>query len=306
VTRAVGSSRFALWWHGARPRTLPASVAPVVVGTAAAGHAELWRFVAALLVGLGLQVGVNYANDYHDGVRGIDTGARLGPPRLVASGMASARAVLVAALVCIAVAAAAGLALAIATTLWLIPLGAIAMLALWLYTGGPRPYAGLGLGELMVFLFFGVMATAGTAYVQAERVTSAAWWSSAAMGFLAVAILVANNLRDIPTDAAAGRRTLAVRLGDRRTRLLYRACVAGSFATVALGVVANIALDGAGLPQWALFALAAWPLALRPFEVVGSAQGRELIPALVSTAQLQLAFGGLLALGLWIAGATAS
>jgi 1,4-dihydroxy-2-naphthoate octaprenyltransferase len=306
VTRAARVSRLAPWWHGARPRTLAASVAPVVVGTAAAGHAELWRFVAALLVGLGLQVGVNYANDYHDGVRGIDTGARLGPPRLVASGMASPRAVLAAASACVAVAGVAGLALAIATTLWLIPLGALAMLALWLYTGGPRPYAGLGLGELMVFLFFGVMATAGTAYVQAERVSPAGWWSSAAMGFLAVAILVANNLRDIPTDAAGGRRTLAVRLGDPRTRLLYRACVAASFATVALGVVVNIALDGAGLPQWALFALAAWPLSLPPFELVGSAHGRELIRVLVSTARLQLAFGGLLALGLWIAGVTAS
>jgi 1,4-dihydroxy-2-naphthoate octaprenyltransferase len=266
----------------------------------------LWRFVAALLVGLGLQVGVNLANDYHDGVRGVDTAERVGPQRLVASGAASARSVLVASLVCVFVAGAAGLALAIATTLWLIPLGAVAMLALWLYTGGPRPYAGLGLGELMVFLFFGVMATAGTAYVQAERVSAAAWWSSVAMGSLAVGILVANNLRDISTDAAGGRRTLAVRIGDRRTRLLYRACIVGAFAVVGLGVVVNIAFEGAGLSQWTLFALAAWPLAIPPFEVVGRAQGRELIPVLVGTAQLQLAFGGLLALGLWIAGATAS
>jgi 1,4-dihydroxy-2-naphthoate octaprenyltransferase len=266
----------------------------------------LWRFVAALLVGLGLQVGVNLANDYHDGVRGVDTAERVGPQRLVASGAASARSVLVASLVCVFVAGVAGLALAIATTLWLIPLGAVAMLALWLYTGGPRPYAGLGLGELMVFLFFGVMATAGAAYVQAERVSAAAWWSSVAMGSLAVGILVANNLRDISTDAAGGRRTLAVRIGDRRTRLLYRACIVGAFAVVGLGVVVNIAFEGAGLSQWTLFALAAWPLAIRPFEVVGRARGRELIPVLVGTAQLQLAFGGLLALGLWIAGATAS
>jgi 1,4-dihydroxy-2-naphthoate polyprenyltransferase len=306
VTESPARSRLALWWQGARPRTLAASIAPVLVGTAAAGHAVLWRFVAALLVGLGLQVGVNLANDYHDGVRGVDTAERVGPQRLVASGAASARSVLVASLVCVFVAGAAGLALAIATTLWLIPLGAVAMLALWLYTGGPRPYAGLGLGELMVFLFFGVMATAGTAYVQAERVSAAAWWSSVAMGSLAVGILVANNLRDISTDAAGGRRTLAVRIGDRRTRLLYRACIVGAFAVVGLGVVVNIAFEGAGLSQWTLFALAAWPLAIRPFEVVGRAQGRELIPVLVGTAQLQLAFGGLLALGLWIAGATAS
>jgi 1,4-dihydroxy-2-naphthoate octaprenyltransferase len=199
----VPPTRGAVWIHGARPRTLVASVAPVVVGTAAAGHAVPWRFVAALLVGLGLQVGVNYANDFHDGVRGVDTHERLGPPRLTSSGMASPRSVMLASLVCILVAGVAGLALALATTLWLIPLGAVAMLALWLYSGGPRPYAELGLGEVMVFLFFGVMATAGTAYVQAEGVSNAAWWSSVAMGLLAVAILVANNLRDIPTDATA-------------------------------------------------------------------------------------------------------
>jgi 1,4-dihydroxy-2-naphthoate polyprenyltransferase len=306
VTPAVRRWALAVWWHGARPRTLAASIAPVVVGTAAAGHAEPWRFVAALLVGLGLQVGVNYANDFHDGVRGVDTRERLGPPRLVSSGMASPRSVLLAALVCILVAAVSGLALAAATTLWLVPLGAAAMLALWLYTGGPRPYAALGLGELMVFVFFGVMATAGTAYVQAETVTPAAWWASAAMGFLAVAILVANNLRDIPTDAATGRRTLAVRLGDRRTRLLYRLCVSAAFATVALAVVVNIASEGSGMSQWALLALAAWPIGLAPFEQVGRAEGRDLIPVLVGTAWLQLTFGTMLALGLWVAGATAS
>jgi 1,4-dihydroxy-2-naphthoate polyprenyltransferase len=306
VTRRAPASRLAVWWHGARPRTLSASVAPVVVGTAAAGHATVWRFAAALLVGLGLQVGVNFANDYHDGVRGVDTAERIGPPRLVSSGTASPRAVLTAALTCILVAGIAGLALALATTLWLIPLGAVAMVALWLYTGGPRPYAALGLGEVMVFLFFGVMATAGTAYVQARHVSSAAWWASVEVGFLAVAILVANNLRDIPTDTASGRRTLAVRLGDVRTRLLYRGCIVAAFATIALGVVVHIAIEGAGMSQWALFALAAWPFAIAPFERVGTATGRELIPVLVGTAWLQTTFGALLALGLWIAGATAS
>ena len=296
------AARLTVWWHGARPRTLPASIAPVVVGTAAAGHAEVWRSVAALLVGVGLQVGVNYANDFHDGVRGVDTDQRLGPPRLTSSRLASPRSVMLASLVCILVAGAAGLTLALATTLWLIPLGALAMLALWLYSGGPRPYADLGLGELMVFLFFGLMATAGTAYVQAERISAAAWWSSVAMGLLAVAILVANNLRDIPTDAVAGKRTLAVRLGDRRTRRLYRACIVGAFVVVAIGAVVDVVDGSNGLPPSALLALAAGVVAVRPVTLVGTASGRDLIPVLVGTGLLQMVFGALLALGLWAAG----
>ncbi len=294
------------WVNGARPRTLVASVAPVVVGTAAAGRASLWRTLAALVVGLGLQIGVNFANDYQDGIRGVDTEERVGPPRLTSSGLASPRTVLLAALVSIAVAAGAGLALAVATTLWLIPIGAAAMLALWLYSGGPRPYATLGLGEVMVFAFFGLMATAGTAYVQAERIQAAAWWSATAIGFLAVAILEANNIRDIPADRSAGKRTLAVRLGDRRAPALYRALVVAAFATIVLGVGIGIVDAGYGVSQWALLALAAWPLAIGPVEVVGKAEGRELIPVLTGTAQLQLAFGALLALGLWLAATTAS
>ena len=289
------------WVNGARPRTLVASVAPVVVGTAAAGRASVWRTLAALAVGLGLQIGVNFANDYQDGMRGIDTDERRGPQRLTSSGVASPRSVLLAALASIAVAGVAGLALALATSLWLIPIGAAAMLALWSYSGGPRPYGSLGLGEVTVFAFFGLMATAGTAYVQAERIPAAAWWSSAAMGFLAVAILEANNVRDISTDSVAGKRTLAVRLGDRRARALYRALVVAAFATIVLGVTTGIADAGYGLSQWALLALAAWPLAIRPVEAVGSAEGRALVPVLVGTAQLQLAFGALLALGLWLA-----
>lgn len=294
------------WVNGARPRTLVASVAPVLVGTAAAGRASLWRTLAALVVGLGLQIGVNFANDYQDGMRGVDTDERLGPPRLTSSGLASPRAVLLAALLSIAVAGVAGLALAVATTLWLIPIGAAAMLALWLYSGGPRPYAALGLGEVMVFAFFGLMATAGTAYVQAGRIRPAAWWSAVAMGFLAVAILEANNVRDISTDRSAGKRTLAVRLGDRRARALYRALVVAAFVTVVLGVAVGIVDAGYGLSQWALLALAAWPLAIRPVEIVGKAQGRELIPVLTGTAKLQLAFAALLALGLWLAATMAS
>jgi 1,4-dihydroxy-2-naphthoate octaprenyltransferase len=273
------------------------------VGTAAAGLVIWWRFAAALVVGLALQIGVNLANDYHDAVRGVDTSERLGPPRLTASGMASPRAVLLAALGCVAVAGLAGLALAAATSWWLIPIGAIAMLALWLYSGGPRPYAELGLGEVMVFLFFGVMATAGSAYVQAERVASDAWWSSVPIGMLAVAILVANNLRDIPTDEAAGKRTLAVRLGDRRTRTLYRGCVWAAFLAVATGVVVGWTTAG-GLPGWSLLAFAASAFAARPMREIGTAIGRALIPVLVGTALLQVGFGALLALGLVLAEAT--
>jgi 1,4-dihydroxy-2-naphthoate octaprenyltransferase len=227
----------------------------------------------------------------------VDTPARLGPPRITASGLASPRAVLSAAFGAIAVAGVAGLALAVATTPWLVPIGAAAMLALWLYSGGPRPYAALGLGEVMVFLFFGLMATAGTAYVQAETVSSAAWWCSVAVGSFAVAILVANNLRDIPTDASAGKGTLAVRLGDRRTRSLYRACVVLPFVVVIAGVVMG---SGLGLTPWALLALGAAVAAARPFRAVGSAEGRALIGVLTRTAMAQMVFGALLALGVWV------
>lgn len=292
-------SRVAVWVLGARPRTLSASITPVLVGTAAAGTAIAWRFVAALLVGVGLQVGVNFANDFHDGIRGVDTAERLGPPRLTSSGLVAPRSVLIASLACILVAGLAGLALAAVTTWWLVPIGAVAMLALWLYSGGPRPYADLGLGELMVFVFFGVMATAGSAYVQVETVPDAAWWASVPMGLLAVAILVVNNLRDIPTDAVAGKRTLAVRLGDHRTRWFYRLCVAGAFAAVLAGVVVDAA-QGSGLPAWSLLAFGAVVVAVEPVREVGRAGGRALIGVLVGSARLQIVFGILLALGLWI------
>ena len=295
-----------VWWHGIRPRTLAASVAPVVVGIAAAGQTVLWRSMAALVVGLSLQVGVNLANDVHDGTRGVDTADRLGPPRLTSSGMASPRSVLLASLLCILVAGIAGLALALATSLWLIPIGALAMLALWLYSGGPRPYAGLGVAEIMVFLFFGVMATVGTAYVNAETVSAWAWWASVPMGLLIVAILEANNIRDIPTDAAAGKRTLAVRIGSRAARHLYRALVVGSYVVVVVGVSVGLGDESIGLPMWALLALASWIAAIRPMEEIGSAEGADLIPVLVATSLLTVAFATLLALGLWVAGATAS
>jgi 1,4-dihydroxy-2-naphthoate polyprenyltransferase len=290
------------WVAGARPRTLGAGVVPVLVGAAAADRFIAWRFGASLLVAVGLQVGVNYANDYFDGVRGVDSPGRTGPARLVATGAATPRAVLVAALVSIAVAGFAGLALALVTRPVLILfVGALALVAAFAYSGGPRPYAGLGLGEVMVFLFFGLMATCGTAFVMTETVPAAAWWCGAALGLLAVAILIANNLRDIPTDEAAGKRTLAVRVGDRRTRTLYRACVVGAFAVIVVGVLAFIVDERIGLTQWGLLGLAGWIPAIRPMETVGVATGRELVPVLSGTAAVHAATGLLLALGLVLA-----
>ena len=294
-----------VWLAGARPRTLGAGLVPVVVGAAAADTFVAWRFVAALIVGLGLQVGVNYANDFFDGIRGVDTPGRLGPPRLVATGAASPPAVLVAALLSIGAAGFAGLALALATEPVLILfVGALALVAAFAYSGGPKPYAGLGLGEVMVFLFFGVMATAGTAFVMDEHVAAAAWWCGAVLGLLAVAILVANNLRDIPTDAATGKRTLAVRLGEARTRTLYRACVVGAFATIVVGVIVYIVDERAGLIQWGLVGLVGWILAIRPMEEVGTATGAALIRVLTGTAAIHAATGLLLALGLVLARVT--
>ena len=281
-----------IWLTGARPRTLPAAVVPVLVGTAVAaaqGDVVWWRAVAALVVALAVQVGTNYANDYSDGVRGADQ-ARVGPVRLVASGLASPAAVRGAAVAAFGVAAAVGLALAAAVGPELVPVGAACLAAGWLYTGGPRPYGYAGLGEAFVFLFFGVVATAGSAYVHLERVTGLALLASVPVGLLATALLVTNNLRDIPGDAVAGKRTLAVRLGPAGTRVLYTACVAGAFASVPLVAIVR-------LP--ALVALAALPLIRRPVVAVATgAAGRELIPVLVATGQLQLGFGVLLALGI--------
>jgi 1,4-dihydroxy-2-naphthoate polyprenyltransferase len=292
-------SSLGVWVRGARPRTLGAGLIPVVVGTAAAGHVIAWRLAAALLVAAGLQIGVNYANDYFDGVRGVDTHERMGPPRLTQSGAASPRAVLVAALIALGVAAFAGLALALATQpVLILVVGALALAAALLYSGGPRPYAGLGLGELMVFVFFGLMATCGSAYVMVETVPAAAWWSGAAMGFLAVAILVANNLRDIPTDATGGKHTLAVRLGDARTRTLYRTCIVAAGVTLVAGVAMFIADERYGITQWALLGLLAWIPAIKPMELVGTASGRDLIPVLSGTALTHATFGLLVSLGL--------
>ena len=282
------------WLAGARPRTLPAAVVPVVVGSGVAfgyGRFSLWRAVLALIVALALQIGVNYANDYSDGIRGTDE-VRVGPVRLVGSGLARPRHVLAAALSCFAVASVAGLVLAAVTSWWLLLLGAAAVAAAWFYTGGSKPYGYRALGELSVFLFFGLAAVAGTAYVQMETLTWLPFAASAAIGLLACALLVINNLRDIPTDSESGKRTLAVVLGDQRTRALYIGCILVPFC-VALGL--------APIRPLTLLALAALPLAFAPVrQVRDGATGRSLIVALGQTGRLELAYGALLTLGLAI------
>jgi 1,4-dihydroxy-2-naphthoate polyprenyltransferase len=279
---------------GARPRTLPAAVAPVLVGTAVAGGGGpvwAWRAAAALVVALALQVGVNYANDYQDGVRGTDSD-RVGPTRLVATGLASPVAVRRAAVACFAVAGAAGLALALVVQPWLIAVGAASIAAAWAYTGGPRPYGYAGLGELFVFVFFGLVAVTGSAYVEEGHLSALALGAAVPVGLLATALLVVNNLRDRTGDAAAGKHTLAVRLGDRPTRLLYAALVVGA-------LVCPVALAVAGTP-WALLALVATPLAVPPLRrVLAGATGPDLIAVLGRTGRLQLALAAGLAAGLW-------
>ena len=332
------------WVQGARPRTLPAAIAPVLVGTAAAyyslavvlrssgwfsatpeaaiadqphaatgtfsvqtdvtdipalfaAHASLslgamaGRALLALVVALALQVGVNYANDYSDGIRGTDD-ARVGPVRLVGQGLAPARQVKLAAFAAFGVAALAGLALVLITQAWwLILVGLAAIVAAWFYTGGPRPYGYAGLGELFVFVFFGLVAVVGSTYVQTLQITWLAVAGGVACGALSVAILLANNLRDIPTDTVAGKHTLAVRMGDRGTRMAYLLAVAAPFLMA-------VAIAIPDLP-WALLGLLAIPLAVRPVRVVRSgAVGRDLVPVLAGTGKLLLGYAVALSLGL--------
>ncbi|MEI6400903.1 MAG: 1,4-dihydroxy-2-naphthoate polyprenyltransferase [Actinomycetota bacterium] len=280
------------WVLGARPRTLPAAVVPVALGAAAAAgepDARWWTVALALVVSLALQVGVNYANDYSDGVRGTDE-VRVGPVRLVGSGLASAAAVKRAAFAAFGAAAVAGLVLAAATSWWLLVVGAASILAGWFYTGGSNPYGYMGLGEVFVFVFFGLVATAGTTFVVVESLPARAWLLGCVAGCLACALLVVNNLRDIPTDTVAGKRTLAVRLGDAATRWLYVALVAGAFVLV--GVVAITGRVGA------LAGLAAIPLAVLPARrVLAGAAGRDLIAVLGETGRVQLVAGLLTAVG---------
>ncbi|WP_026877563.1 1,4-dihydroxy-2-naphthoate polyprenyltransferase [Jiangella gansuensis] len=284
------------WVEGARPRTLPAAVAPVLVGTGAAAAAEsahLGRALLALAVALALQVGVNYANDYSDGVRGTDDN-RVGPFRLVGSGSATPARVKTAALGSFLAAGVFGAVLiAWSGHWWLFAVGALAIGAAWYYTGGRSPYGYRGFGEISVFLFFGLVAVAGTTYVQADRITATALVSAVAVGCLACALLLVNNIRDVHTDVVSGKRTLAVILGEQRSRMLYALLMAVPFAIVA-------GLAAAGQP-WSALALLCAPLAAataRP--VLGKATGTALIPALRRTGMTELVFAILLTVGLTV------
>ena len=285
------------WVAGARPRTLPAAVAPILAGVASA--AALGRYhwgIAALcmVVALALQVGVNYANDYSDGVRGTDD-ERVGPLRITASGLAAPTAVKRAAFLSFGVAALAGLVVVLLSGhWWLLAVGAASILAAWYYTGGDKPYGYLGLGEVMVFVFFGLVATVGTTYVIADAAPLHSWLAGAAVGALASGILVANNLRDIPTDEIAGKMTLPVRLGDRNTRFFY----------AALAVLAVICVIGfaALTTWWALIALLGGALLVEPLRrVLGGANGHGLIPVIQSTGFAEIGIGLGLLVGTYLA-----
>jgi len=285
------------WIEGARPRTLGAAIAPIAVGTGVAaslGAFDPLRAGLALIVMVAAQVGANYANDYSDGIRGTDR-ERVGPVRLVGQGLAAPSHVRLAALASLAISGIAGLVLvALTGRWWLLIVGAVALLAAWLYTGGPRPYGYLGLGEVFVFAFFGVVPVVGTTYVQALTIPASAWIASIGVGALTCAVLVANNLRDIPTDAASGKRTLAVRLGERTTRIGYVALIVTGFA-----IIPVLALPlGLGL-SFAWIGLLAAILAIRPVGAVsGGAVGRDLVPVLQRTGLLVLAYGLLLGAGI--------
>jgi 1,4-dihydroxy-2-naphthoate octaprenyltransferase len=291
-TPSIGGLR--RWVIGARPRTLAAAGVPVAVGTVVGrlgvdGGIVWWRAVCAAIVALAIQVGTNYANDYSDGVRGSDA-ERVGPLRLTASGLARPGQVRAASLAAFGAAGVAGLALAASVSWWLVPVGLACFVAGWLYTGGPKPYGYLGLGEVFVFVFFGLVATAGSAYIQHGRLTSAAIAASVPVGLLSVCLLESNNLRDIDGDAAVAKRTLAVRLGADRARWLYVGALGLGFASV-------------GLVAWwrpfALVALAAVPLAWRPSALVlRGANGAQLRPVLAATGRIQLVVGVLLTAGI--------
>jgi 1,4-dihydroxy-2-naphthoate octaprenyltransferase len=285
---------FAQWVEGARPRTLPNAIAPVIAGTGAAAWLHglcWWKALLALVVAVAMIIGVNYANDYSDGIRGTDD-VRAGPLRLVGSKVATPRSVLTAAVISLAIAAAAGLALAWFSAPWLILVGGLCIAGAWLYTGGAKPYGYLGLGEVAVFVFFGLVAVLGTQYTQALRIDWVGVAMAVAMGVMSSAVLVANNLRDIPTDKESGKITLAVRLGDRRTRLLYQALLAVAFVLTLVLMLAT---------PWAGIGLVALPLAVRAAGPVRKGLGgKELIPVLRDTGLTMLVWSVAVALPLAI------
>ncbi|KUH64409.1 1,4-dihydroxy-2-naphthoate octaprenyltransferase [Mycolicibacterium novocastrense] len=285
---------FAQWVEGARPRTLPNAIAPVIAGTGAAAWLQAacwWKALLALVVAVAMIVGVNYANDYSDGIRGTDD-VRAGPLRLVGSKVASPRAVLTAAVVSLVVAAVAGVVLAAVSAPWLIAVGAVCIAGAWLYTGGSKPYGYLGFGEVAVFVFFGLVAVLGTQYTQALRIDWVGVAVAAAMGCMSSAVLVANNLRDIPTDKESGKITLAVRLGDARTRLLYQALLVVAFALTLVLMLAT---------PWAAVGLVALPLAVRAAAPVRRGRGgKDLIPVLRDTGLTMLVWAVAVALALAI------
>ncbi len=281
------------WIQGTRPRTLPNSIAPVIVGAAAAHHIDEFNTlctVLALVVSIALQIGVNYANDYSDGIRGTDDN-RVGPFRLTGSGAAEPSKVRLAAFIAMGVGALAGIALVVLSGhWWMIAFGAVCIAGAWYYTGGKRPYGYAGLGEIAVFLFFGPAAVLGTLYVQSGEVTGIGIGAAIAMGSISSAVLVANNLRDIPTDSVSGKRTLAVALGDKDTRRLYLALVAVPFL-IAVGMTVRV--------PYALLGFLAAPILLPAMRrVVTGRNGRELIPVLQFTGFTMLAWAVLVSAAL--------
>lgn len=267
----------AQWIEGARPRTLPNAVAPVIAGTGAAawlGSAVWWKALLALVVSLALIIGVNYANDYSDGIRGTDD-ERAGPLRLVGSRLAAPRAVLTAAVVSLGIGAVAGVTLAALSAPWLIAVGVLCIAGAWLYTGGSRPYGYAGFGEVAVFVFFGLVAVLGTQYTQASRIDWVGVAAAVAIGSLSSAVLVANNLRDIPTDRVAGKMTLAVRLGDARTRVFYQTLLGSAAAMTLVLILAT---------PWCAVGFLALPLAVKAARPVRAGSGGPaLIPVLRDT-----------------------
>ena len=286
---------FSKWLAGARPRTLPAAIAPVLVGTSLIHNdkrpVNLLNGLAALLVSLLLQIAVNFSNDYSDGIRGTDEN-RVGPLRLVASGLATAKQVKTAAYLCFVLASISGLFLAYRTSWWLIALGFICIIAAWTYTGGARPYGYFGFGEISVFIFFGVIATVGSYFVQSEKITWRSFLVSIPIGALSCAILAVNNLRDLPKDALANKKTLAVRIGDKNARRMFVGLIVLAHLTALLAIF---------ITPWSIATIIFLPISVKISQnVMNGAKGHTLIPVLGKVGKLQLMIAATLAIALLI------